>query len=65
MEELIIVYNMPVTAKIMKKDKNKPWPNNDCSDATLLKYLGREGEKISRVKFTDEMGIGDGIIVSF
>jgi len=46
-KELIIEYNNPLQAKIVKKDKNKPWPNNDCSDIAK-KFLGKTFEFIKK-----------------
>lgn len=64
MDGITIHYNNAQEAKIVKDDKNKPWPNNQ-SDEALLKLLGRNEVMIRRVQYTDEKGIGDGLVIYF
>lgn len=63
--ELDIILNVERQAIIIKNDKCKAWPNNDCSDKTLLKYLDRDNDCIERIKYLDVKGIGDGIEIFF
>jgi hypothetical protein len=62
-------YNIPLNSKdkaiIDKVDPNKIWENNDCSDKTLLKILGRPKDVIKKVQFIDHNGLADRIKIIF
>lgn len=65
LDYLDIVQDSSRLVIIRKKDKGAAWPNNDCSDKTLLGLVGRADETPVRVLFKDDLGIGDAICFYF
>lgn len=52
-------------AFLVKKDKNKPWPDNNCSNERLLSYINKPEATVEKVRFIDVNGVGDGVKIFF